>query len=278
MEDHTTEYNEIIHTKLLPVIRELFKDEFNPTSFIGPTQHLNEKLKQIKPFVQLEEGFTSVYKIADFNRDYQVVLCINPTSFQLLIVPLANYNNTPTTTNISCSADRSKKMYIYGIKANGEGPKVSGNALNRSIMDICKAMRIPQLYISDSAGIRCHWNPRIEIQHFSLIRVIIGKPTFYSSLPGHFYNEDGAMSEIAMLQDAIPEEDKAYIRHYLQFTPTAPGDDCTRINAIIAKGMELNPVEIFRFVATPYVPTGGRRRKKTRRVRRKRKYTNKIIR
>lgn len=273
MDDRSGEFTEIIQ-RFLPIIGELFRD-FVPGSFTHPTEHLDKKLRESNQLIALEQGFNSFYRIDVFDPGYQVVLQVNKNSFAILIVPLDNFENTNTTTNISFSPDRSKQMYIYGIKANGEGPKISGNTLNLSSIAICNAMHIPELYISDSAGIRCHWNPSMEVQHFSLLRVMIGKPTFYSSLPGHFFNVDAAMSEIAMLQREISEDDKAYIRYYLDLSRTS--GDCNRINDIIAKGMSLlkNPIEIFRFVATPYIPTGGRR-KKTRRSRRKKKYTKKI--
>jgi len=71
-------------------------------------------------------------------------------------------------------------MYIYGVKANGEGPKISGNVFNKAALDICREMHIPQLFISDSAGIPCYWNENIELKHFSVLRVMVGKPTFMS--------------------------------------------------------------------------------------------------
>jgi hypothetical protein len=282
-DDRSGEFTEIIDT-FLPIIHGLFRD-FKPGSFLHPTEHLDKKLREnpepLRPL--FKNDFNSVYLIGLFRGiEYQVVLHLNINSFSILIVPQTNFDNTSTTTNISCSPYRKigMEMYTYGIKANGEGPKVSGNTLNRATMAICAAMHIPQLYISDSAGIRCHWDTRIEIQHFSLIRVIVGKPTFYSSLPGNFVNVDAAMDEIAMLQANTSDEDKAYIEEYLKMPFTSSGD-CTRINKIVERGMTLlesqnRPIEIFRFIATPYRPTGGRRRKKTRRLRRKKKYTKRI--
>jgi hypothetical protein len=270
-QDKSSEFNAIIRTSLLPVLHDLFHGYKKTDDFLQPTSHLYSELNQ-SPFELLEDGFTRIYRIGVFDdNEYQVVLQINKNSFALLIVPLSNFENTSRTTNISCSPDRKNKMYIYGIKANGDGPKVSGNVLNQTIMLICKEMCIPQLYISDSAGVKCFWDDRIEIQHFSLLRVMIGKPTFYSSLPGHFFDPEEATKEITMLQKSTDEEDKAYIRHYLTFQPPKGQDDCNRLNHIISKGMDLlgpNPA-IFKFVATPYIHTGGR---KTRR-KRNNKYT-----
>ena len=172
-------------------------------------------------------------------------------------------------------------MYVYGVKANGEGPPVSGTNLNKIMMLVCEAMHIPQVYISDSAGIRCHWNKDIELEHFSILRVIAGKPTFYESLKGDFFDVAKAQEEKTRIQSLVTPAEKALVEHYMNSLTNSskePGD-CEALNTIIhrvytdLKTFRGGKPELFRYVATPY--TAGGRRRTRKRTRRPRRHTRK---
>ena len=129
-------------------------------------------------------------------------------------------------------------------------------------------MHITQLYISDNASIKCYWDETIELQHFSILRVMVGKPIFYASLPGHFYEEEKVKEEIKKIQESINTEEREYILHYLTSLTNkfkiSEGDDCKKIKKIIEKGklvLGAKP-EIFRYIATPYIDISGVKKKK----------------
>jgi len=264
--DKSSEFMYIIQNKLLPIIDIIFSSYvYDPANFIKPTEYLNTKLKENNGLTILESGFNSIYEIGEItDSDYRIIIKLNKTSFSLLIVPLDNFENTVNTNNIAFSPDRTLKMYVYGVKANGIGPQISGNVLNSAAFLICKAMHIPQLYISDSAGVKCYWDESIELQHFSILRVMAGKPTFYASLPGHFFDEAKAMAEIQKIQESITQEEKGYILHYLYSLKNkqepSKGDDCNKINNIIENGIKILGAkpEIFRYIAMPYTESSGK--------------------
>jgi hypothetical protein len=259
-------YFDLINNMLLPKISVIFEDYtdyVSPSEYTKPTEHLATRLRETNPDIQyfqlLEDGYNQIYRVCIIpETNYQITLTLNQRSFSLSTVPLDNYYNTTRTNNLSLSPDRNKKMYIYGVKANGDGPRIRGNVLNRVAFMICEAMHIPELYISDSAGVACYWDPDIELEHFSILRVIAGKTTFYESLPGHFLKVEEAMREKEKLQSEISTSDKLYVLQYLESLQhnSAPqiGENCSKIKEIIRMAIHMLPKHpaIFQYVATPY--------------------------
>ena len=145
-------------------------------------------------------------------------------------------------------------MYIYGIRSSSNlTPTISGNILNNIMFQVYKAMKIKQIFISDSAGIACSWDERISLDHFSILRVIGGKNTFYESLPGHFLNPSEAEKERAIIQD-VSSEDKSFVKEYLKLDKRKNSEGCHRINHIIEQAMKkikLNN-DLLKYVMTPY--------------------------
>lgn len=188
-------------------------------------------------------------------------------------------NITPPKRIILRFLQSVKKVCIFnGVKANGKGPKISGNVFNKAALDICREMHIPQLFISDSAGIPCYWNENIELKHFSVLRVMVGKPTFYESMAGHFLNPEAAAKEKEAIHAAVSEEERTIIKDYLNSlkNPKDPSKSgiCDQINEIInkvAKDESGNnkKLAIYDYVATPYrAKEGGKRRRGTKRRKR----------
>jgi hypothetical protein len=260
----------ILRNKLLPVIDTVFKkynDDDDPNNFLKPTNHLDTVLKNFKHGLSvLQYGFNTIYKISDFvDSGYQIIMQINATTFTISIVPFDNIQNNVTNNYFGFSPERSKKMYIYSVKANGKGPKIKGNVLNQAVFFICKSMHIPQLYISDSASVQCYWNTYISLPHFSILRVMVGKPMFYEALTGHFYNQCRALKEKQLIQESITSEEREYISRYLEDLKekkrehTISSNDyncsCDVLNRIIHKGLsviDIHTAELFKYVATPY--------------------------
>jgi hypothetical protein len=131
----------ILRNKLLPVIDTVFKkynDDDDPNNFLKPTNHLDTVLKNFKHGLSvLQYGFNTIYKISDFvDSGYQIIMQINATTFTISIVPFDNIQNNVTNNYFGFSPERSKKMYIYSVKANGKGPKIKGNVLNNNVNNL----------------------------------------------------------------------------------------------------------------------------------------------
>jgi len=248
----------MITTHYIPVVANVFREYKESSNPFLPTTFLNSELqKNPRGLERLCAGFNSTYRIYRAGGA-QVILVINNSAFSMLIVPANSIDPTVRTTNFSVSANRQLNMYMYGLKANGLGPKVSGNELNATAVIVCRAMHIKKVYIYDAAGISCFWNPAIEIDHFSILRVLVGRPAFYESMPGEFFNAAAAAAEKQLLQRAISPEEKEYIIHYLDAVetnrPPSPLDRCERVRHIVHKALALlgpSPA-IFSYVATPY--------------------------
>jgi len=270
----------IVYSTLIPKIKEVFSSFiFDANDFEKPTKHLNAKLKEnCEPFLRfsLPNAYKNLYKIGDIDDEYGVFIELTDFGMSVSILDLDFFQNTSDTNYISISRDTGKKMYIYGIKTNGIGPTVSGNVFNQVMFNICKEMFITQVFISDSASVQCYFDNSLGINHFSLMRAIIGKPTFYSSLSGHFFNQEAAQIETEIVQNETSAEDKQNIRDYLDkknFRDT-PAESCDEINNIIKRASALLPSypELYKYVVTPYIPpkkVGKRNTKKFAKKRRR---------
>jgi hypothetical protein len=205
---------------------------------------------------------------------------MNDKTFELRIATSSDIEN-PKSNYISFSRNDRLKMYVYGIKANGEGPPVSGTNLNKIMMLVCEAMRISSIYISDSAGIQCHWNKDVELEHFSILRVLGRKPTFYESLKGHFWNVEKANEEKDLLQRLVTPKEKELLNLYFASltNPSVKRGDCKALQEIIHRAYEALKAssgdipELFRYVATPYI--ADRKKNTRKRFRRGRRFTRK---
>ena len=260
--DKSDEFNKIIYERVIPLLNEIFNSYIDePENCIKQTEYLYTSVKENNRGLKiLEIGFNNFYEIDKIQDTfYRIILKLNKTGLSLLIVPLDNYENGPSINNLSFSFNRTIQMYMYGVKANGIGPKIRGNVLNNSAFLICKAMHISNLYIYDNASITCYWNKSIEIPHFSILRIMAGKQTFYSSLPGSYYNIEKANRDIEQIQRCITAEEKRYVLYYLNCienrTSPIAEDDCYKIINIIDKGIRILGAkpEILRYVATPYL-------------------------
>jgi hypothetical protein len=238
---------------------ESYKDES------GKTMHL---LKVGLPYHNVVNmGHKKEYNV-QLTDKYQALISLFNKSFSITILPLIDgdiihgYKEQGNTNNTSISYQDRRKMYIYGVKASSPlTPRISGTVLNRSMFDICKAMKIGQVFIADSAGVNCAWDESISVDHFSILRVIGGKATFYESLPGHFLNPEKAQEEKDILERETPFEEKVFIKKYLQLKKEKNTEGCHRINAIIDSAIEKlnnhagNPKDfvphLFEYVMTP---------------------------
>lgn len=283
-----SQFIQLISNDFLPKVAEIFQS-FRPStdeSFWAPTAHLSRKLESGEYFKIVEPGFSSVYKIGDVGFGYSLYLIINAFNLQLKITRDGDfYASDADSTYISISRQQSKGMYIAGLKTNTtHGPRISGKTMLDVMTKLGAAMQIPNIFISDAAGVKCFWDDSIEIEHFSIMRVIVGLLTFYSFLPGHFYNEAQAERETHFLQSNATEETKIKIQDYLHALKTKTSshfpEGCNEINSIIKSSIHKCKTEfgsthlaVLEYVVTPLVnKKGGKRRlQKSKRKRRKSK-------
>jgi len=243
---------EIIHTDLIPYLDSIFVEyPNNPKIKYNETQHLHKSRIRLQIPMEIDdEGHTKTYTIGlPFNNI--MIIEIIPKG---IAIYFKNKRNPDGKNNISISFDNSKEKYMYGIKSN-QHPILSGNFLNRLMFDIAHHMKIREVYISDAASVLCNWSSLTEILHFSILRVLADKPTFYESLPGHFVNPEEAEREKHIIQAEITPDEKGYIKHYLKFLKDSidTGKDCDKINEIIRKALSRLPSkpELFKYIMTP---------------------------
>ena len=263
---------------LINIIKEVFKnynDKDTEDNHYAPTEHLNANVETLKTkgLLNLFSSGTNetIYDAGQIEGDFHIYVTMSNTGFTVAIKNKNGVQEAKKINNFSISSngqkDNKDKMYVYGVRANGDRPKISGTVLNKAAFDICEAMHIPELMISDSAGVPCHYDETIELDHFSILRVMAGKKsgkdsyidgpgdTFYQSLTGHFLNEDAAVKEKQTIYDAINVQERVVIRDYLNSLKSgdnlsAKKDVCNEINVIINKG---KAKEILSYVATPYL-------------------------
>lgn len=267
--DITVKFKKIIEA-LIKKINDMFKyyDTTNYTTnskksyndiLWKPTKHLFEKYGLDLPDGTIEEknnnGNLINYLInLDGDDKFKINIELYETSFRLEIID--KKLSSTSHNSFAFSKDNDKKMYMYGVKANVQGVFVSGTVLNQSAMKIAKSMRIPELYIGDSAGIKCAGDNSIELNHFSLLRIINDQETFYQSTmkPGYFYflkditTEEEKQrlfrEEKQKLLDKLQQTDIDLVKKYMKnikkpenIIPT----NCSELNCIIEKIVGSHP-------------------------------------
>lgn len=257
----TEEFMDLIYNILIPYNKGIFKDIVDLTTN-GHTNHLF-KVGLPKPFLLQEYAYNGTvfkkeYRYVIERSKCKIIIVLVPKNFTIFMNTYEDDNkNTPsfdesTSNNISISYQPNRKMYIYGIKSLNE-PRIRGNTLNKCMFDICNSMKIPNVFISDAAGVPCAWDDKITLQNFSIIRAIVGKSTFYESLTGHFVDPEKAKLEKIILEQTN-DDDKAFINEYLKFNPIKNSKGCDRINEITKSALnklDKHP-EITQYVMTPY--------------------------
>jgi len=270
-----TDYQQIVQNQisevLFPLLDRIFTNYVVPAANpFDPTNVLLQYLLRTSTsgLECIEHGFNSVFLVATIMDNFFVLLKLNTTCLTLFISD-ETMDSSENSTYIGLSPDRKRQMYVYGVKSGSIGPRISGNILNRLMIEICKRMHIESVFISDGAGVGCYCDSNTEIQHFSVLRVLLGKPTFYSSLPGNFEDPIKAHYEIKLLQNSISKHEKMILVEYMskmtsQLTCTL--DLCAQVNGIISRLLLLlspHPA-FFNYIVKPMEMTtsGGRPRRK----------------
>jgi hypothetical protein len=117
-------------------------------------------------------------------------------------------------------------MYILGVKMNcnsNSNSNMTGESAVRAIMKIAQIMNIHQLFVSDASTVRCAYDPSIEIDHYSLLRLISGSPAYYERFGGHYVKPDEVAKSIALVIARLEPSEIAACKKYMAFVRTGSG-------------------------------------------------------
>jgi len=246
-----------------------------PAANISQTQYLHSI--DLGYELNTESGYSKLY-----NLENDIVFESGPKSISIKFMD--KDGKQLGLNNVGFSWDNNRKMYVLGVKMSGPGPKISGTAAITHLKHIAHAMKIDALYLHDAAGIECYTSPRgrpIEIKHFSILRVIVGKPTFYEAFGGVFNHPDNAARAKELLQTEISDKDKATCLAYMQALGKTPKPEdeslCTNINRIIQESLvklQKRGLDnaLLEFIIIIPQKGGGKLRKKAKRTRRRRRF------
>jgi hypothetical protein len=273
-------FESIVNDILLPFIEKQFEDfivetdrPFKPTEhFLRKMRFIHDKDKDLPRGIRLLliAGGSYHYRLGDLfekeGKEYMLAISLTAKSFQLGFFS-GDHSTDIVLNSIGFSDSKRRQMYIYGIKANhDDGPRIQGRVFNKATFDICKAMRVTRLFISDHAGIGCYWDNDIELEHFSILRAIIGEPTYYENefKDGHFYEPEKAVLEKKLLQETkkITSDEREFVREYFkslkhQSDKVGNTDGCKELNRIIKKAIDilggtLDDIAITKYVVMPF--------------------------
>lgn len=100
---------------------------------------------------------------------------------------------------------------------------MTGESAVRAIMKIAQIMNIHQLFVSDASTVRCAYDPSIEIEHYSLLRLISGSPAYYERFGGHYVKPDEVAKSIALVIARLEPSEIAACKKYMAFVRTGSG-------------------------------------------------------
>lgn len=217
--------------------------------------------------------------------------------------------NDRDTNNVSITWDRHKKQHIYGVKMSQKYPYIRGSMANRFAFQLVQACRIPRLVISDSAYVSCLFSknistdtPVIDIENFSIARILNGKSGFYHTAGVRYMEPELAERAIEFLQTEYCKSLSPFQKEILeQFDTcmklgtchTIEQSNCKILNQIIENARKVlsshgfaptgsdenSKATVLDKLVYTYQPEqrggGKKRRKKTRNQQKKRKKTRK---
>ena len=121
---------------------------------------------------------------------------------------------------------------------NCSSSSMTGESAVRAIMKIAQIMNIHQLFVSDASTVRCAYDPSIEIEHYSLLRLISGSPAYYERFGGHYVKPDEVAKSIALVIARLEPSEIAACKEYMAFVRTGLGSGrgpC--LNSILQKAV-----------------------------------------
>lgn len=149
--------------------------------------------------------------------------------------------------NIGLAWNSSKNMYIGGIRMKQKEPEifhVNGKLGMQMLILIANSVGIKHLYISDSAYVVCPFSntEEIDIDYFSIARILAGKNGFYESFKGSLFREKAHEAK-DFIKSRATQDEKALCKLFVTCVKTndCPIDPtlCNELNKIIKRMKEL---------------------------------------
>ena len=189
----------------------------------GPTQHLFTK--RLHGYEMFQRNRASViYKIATVPGGF---LCLEVHQHSLSLTFLQSNGHAINLNNVGFSWHPLRNMYILGVKMNckssSSSSSMTGESAVRAIMKIAQIMKIRQLFVSDASTVRCAYDPSIEIEHYSLLRLISGSPAYYERFGGHYVKPDEVAKSIALVIARLEPSEIAACKEYMTLVRTGLG-------------------------------------------------------
>ena len=94
-------------------------------------------------------------------------------------------------------------------------------------------------FIDDAAHVFCPWDNKIDIENFSIARIIAGKDGFYERLPGHFtYPEKAEQAKIFLRSpENTSQQDIDLCKRFVD-RKEGTSSECNKINRIIKESIQ----------------------------------------
>ena len=159
------------------------------------------------------------------------------------------------SNNIGLSWDPADKWYIYGVKTNDKGVFISGNLAQKYAFEIAKSCKLREFFIHDAAVVNCKFGVSEEkdikdendIKHFSLARILNGKPGFYENPPTVNYRQPDEAAKakkylVEVFYETLDERDKKILKDFVNcariYCSDIPITQCAELNQILEKAHE----------------------------------------
>lgn len=219
MDDCITAGLQTLYSQLTDVFGFVSGPETKPGP--GPTQYLFTKRLHGYEIFQRNRA-SVIYKIA---RISGVFLCLEVHQHSLSLTFMQSNGHAINLNNVGFSWHPLRNMYILGVKMNcrSSSSSMTGESAVRAIMKIAQIMKIHQLFVSDASTVRCAYDPSIEIEHYSLLRLISGSTGYYERFGGHYVKPDETAKSIALVIARLEPSEIAACKEYMAFVRTGSG-------------------------------------------------------
>lgn len=157
--------------------------------------------------------------------------------------------------NFGFSWSVERDMYIGGIKSNDNYYYIKGNEQIKLLKELCIACKLSKLFIDDAAQVYCNFGrdtiypPKsvenvIEIENFSIARILNGKYGFYEGALSGYYNEPKKAEKAKqflthVFLKTLPPEEQQILRDFIKCAkepcPELPSSNCNILKSIIEK-------------------------------------------
>jgi hypothetical protein len=207
---------------------------------------LNNQYFKSNYSIENSAGHKKLFKLLSLNSPNDFfILQVNKRSLSLKFFNTVNDDDIGNN-NIGFSWQPSRNMYIGGIKTdqtNVESDKIiytfSGTFGLEMMKNIMISLKMKSFFIDDAAHVFCPWDNKIDIENFSIARIIAGKDGFYERLPGHFtYPEKAEQAKIFLRSPKnTSQQDIDLCKRFVE-RKEGTSSECNKINRIIKESIK----------------------------------------